>query len=184
MDTQESELISRALAGEQSAFGVLYAHHAGRAKAYFLRCGFGSADADDLTQTVFVRVFKSLHTFDAARGQFPAWLAAIVRNTARKHLRRRRSPACFDPELAEETLCGGDNPGPASEEREEIDALSECISALPSEPARIINLRYVEGRTTRGIADITGIAEATVRLRLSEAKDMLRRCLKSKGFLD
>ena len=87
MDTQELEVISRALGGEQNAFSLLYARHAGRAKAYFLRCGFGSADADDLTQTVFVRVFKSLHTFDAARGQFAAWLAAIVRNTARTRAR-------------------------------------------------------------------------------------------------
>jgi len=184
MGGKDTELIQRCLREEQSAFGLLYDGHAGWTKAYFLRCGFASADADDLTQAVFVRIFKSLRTFDPRRGSFCQWLAAITRNVARKQWRRRKATETFDPELAEEMLASPDNPGAMSETREELGALHECIASLPAELAHMISLRYVEGRTTRGIAAAADMPEATVRLRLNEARDMLRQCLQTKGFLD
>ncbi len=184
MDTEETELILRCLRGEQGAFDLLYGAYSGWAKAYFLRCGFTSTDSDDLTQAVFIRMFKSLHTFDPSRGGLRQWLGAIVRNMARKQWRRRKDTQNFDPELAEEMLVAPGNPVAMFETREELDALRECIATLPAELARIISLRYVDGRSTRGVAGAACIPEATVRLRLGEAKDMLRRCMESKGFSD
>ncbi len=184
MDAGDSELVLRCLWGDRAAFDPLYRAHAGRVKTYFLRCGFPEAFADDLTQDVFVRVLKSLHTFNPARGTFRQWLAAVTRNVARRRWERRADPESFDPELAEETLATYDNPGAASEEGERMNALGECVRALPPDLARLVRLRYVEGRTTRGIAAAVRMAEATVRLRLAEATDMLRRCMKSKGLID
>ena len=81
-------------------------------------------------------------------------------------------------------LAAPDNPGRSAAAREEADAVRDCIDALPDELARVVRLRYVAGRTTRGIAGATGIAEATVRLRLTEALRRLRRCLAAKGVLE
>ena len=184
MAGQDRELVERCLKGDQSACEALYAAHAGVVKAYFLRSGFPEAAADDLTQEAFVRAFGSLATFDADRGRIRAWLAAIARNVARREFSRRQEPQCFDPELAEETFAAPDNPGQAAEGREEARAVRECVDALPGELARIVGLRYVNGRTTRGIAAATGIPEATVRLRLGEAKEMLAECLQEKGLLE
>ena len=184
MDGEETALIVRCLRGDQRAFGLLYAAHAGSTKAYFLRCGFRPADADDLTQAVFVRAFRSLHTFDPARGAFRQWLGAVARNVARKQWRRRKDAENLDPELAEQMLASPDEPGALAESREEINALHDCITSLPPEPARIISLRYVEGLTTRGIAAATDVPEATVRLRMAQARDMLLKCLRAKGFMD
>ena len=103
---------------------------------------------------------------------------------ARKQWSRRPPPDHFDPELAEETLGVADNPGKAAAEQEEIDALRECIGRLSETLRHVVHLRYVDGRTTRGIAAETGIAEATVRLRLGEARAKLRNCLRSKGVLE
>lgn len=178
----ESDLVRRCLAGDDDAFASLHRTHAGRIKVYFKRSGFSPADADDLAQETFARAFKSLGGFDPARGPFGAWLSAIARNVARRHWGRRGPHAdSLDPELAEEMLSFRDHPGDSMQASEELDALARCIDALPRQLAAIIRLRYVTGLTTRGIAAETGLAEATVRLRLDEAVSLLRGCMAGKG---
>jgi len=164
-------------------FDALYAAHGRRVKAYFVRCGFSPADADDRTQEVFLRAFRSARTFDPARGAPGAWLAAIARNVARRHWSRPK-PANFDPELAEEVFAAAQNPGDKPELREEIDAVRACVELLPPELAKVVRLRYVEARTTRGIAAAVNMPEATVRLRLAEAMGKLRQCLRGRGVLE
>jgi RNA polymerase sigma-70 factor (ECF subfamily) len=180
----EQALIDRCLTGDESAFESLYAAHAGRVKAYLTRSGFDAPDADDLVQEVFVRVFRSLGTFDGQRGSFRAWLGAIARNVARKHWSRRPHWHLYSPELAEEVFAAADNPGAGPAAREEFRAVRACVEALPPEMANVIRLRYEDGRTTRGIAAATGMPESTVRSRLAEARAAVARCLKAKGFFD
>ena len=184
MDRNESELIARAAAGEDAAFQALYAGAAGRVRAYLRRSGFAPHDADDLAQETFLRAFKSIRTFDPQRGSFPSWVGAIARNVARRRWRRRAEPDSFDPDLAEEMFPAADNPSASPEAREEIEAVRACVDALPAELARVVRLRYVDGRTTRGIGAATGLPEATVRLRLKEAGAILAQCLKEKGFTE
>jgi len=181
VDDEQRQVIERAVSGDEGARKALYDAHARRVKAYFLRSGFAEADADDLVQETFVRAFRSLATYDAARGEFRAWLAAIARNAARRRWSARPAPESFDPELAEQTLTAPDNPGESAERLEEIDAVRGCIGELPGELKRVIRLRYVEGRTTRGIAAAVDRPEATVRLRLEEARRLIERCLRGKG---
>ena len=184
MRKSEEQWVSAYLAGEQGAADALYAAHSRRVMAYFTRSGFDAADAEDRTQETFVRAFRSLATFDTRRGTLSAWLGAVARNVARKHWRRRSSGEHFDPELAERVLEAPGNSGDLAEAREEIAAVRDCVDRLPDELGRIVRLRYVEARTTRGIAAATGISEATVRLRLSQARAELARCLRGKGVLE
>ncbi len=183
MGERDEELVERCRRGDRAAFESLYAAHAGRIKAYLLRSGFSPADADDQSQETFLRAYRSLATFDAARGTFAGWLGAIARNVARRHWNRRADARDFDPDLAERTLAAADNPHADAARREQADAVRDCVGRLPDELARIVRLRYVEARTTRGVAAAAGIPEATVRLRLAEARAALARCLKGKGVL-
>jgi RNA polymerase sigma-70 factor, ECF subfamily len=162
-------------------YDQLYADHAGRVRAYLHRCGFAPADVDDLAQDVFLRAFRSLHTFDAARGTAGQWLGAIVRNVARRQWSRRANAQTIDPELAEAVLADDGPAAEAPETREELAALRQCIAVLPPDLGRIVRLRYVDGLTTRGIGNAERLPEATVRLRLDDARAALTRCLKSKG---
>jgi len=180
---EERELTARVLAGEAGAFEALHAAHAGRVRAYLRRTGFSGADADDLAQEAFLRAFRSMRSFDPSRGSFRLWLGTIARNVARSRWHRRSQPESFDPDLAEEIFAAPANPRDAPEGREEAEAVRGCVDALPPELSRVVRLRYVESRTTRGIAEATGLPEATVRLRLKEATDILAACMKEKGFL-
>jgi RNA polymerase sigma-70 factor (ECF subfamily) len=180
MEPREAEWIARWQAGDRAAFDRIYARYAGWVMAYFRRSGFDPADADDLAQEVFVRVLKSIHTFDAARGAFVPWLATVARNVARRSWGGRPSPDHLDPEMAEAVFAAAEDAA-RPETREEIEALRDCIDALPQDLARFVRLRYVDGMTTRGMAEAERLPEATVRLRLGEAKALLEKCLQSKG---
>ena len=182
MSQEERQLVERCRAGDETACRSVHGLHAGRVIAYFLRSGFTPPDADDLAQDVFVRAFRALETFDPVRGTLRQWLGAIARNVARRHWQKRRQGEHFDTDLAEETFAAPANPGESPESREERQALAGCVEALPAELAQVIRLRYVEARTTRGIAAATTLPESTVRLRLKEAAEALEKCLRGKGF--
>ncbi len=180
METQE-QLIEDCLAGQQQAFEQLYSQHSGMVMAYLLRSGFSSTDAEDLTQDTFLRAARSLSTYDSRRGPFIGWLGAVARNVARRHWARRSRGELFDLEMIEDVVAGPQAPGAA--EAEEMEALRDCISNLPPQYRRLIELRYVDGLTTRAIAAAASVPEATTRSRLAEAKEMLMRCLSGKGFM-
>lgn len=177
-------IISRCLAGDDSAFNGLHAAFAARVKTYLLRRGFTAADADDLSQDVFTRVFKSFDTFDPVRGTFAQWLFTIAKNVARRRRQRLAAPEHCDAELAERVFDEARDPGEAAALQERIARLSECIDLLPEHLVNMIHLRYVAARTTRGVAAATGIPQTTVRLRLEQAFRELIRCLKSKGIFE
>jgi len=184
LSSQDAQQIDRCLAGDQEAFARLYETYARRIKAYFLRSGFDISAADDCVQETFLRVHSSLATFDPDRGAFSVWLYAIARNVTRRQWERRKQPDNFDAELAEQVFAVSDNPGLHAEAREEGNAVQACVEALPGELANIVRLRYVEARTTRGIGELTGLPESTVRLRLQQASDLLAQCLRSKGVIE
>ncbi len=183
-EPDEAVWVRQALAGQREGFNRLYAAHARRVKVYFLRSGFGQAEADDLTQDTFVRVYKSLSTFDPQRGRFGVWVSAIAKNVARRKWSARKQAGSLDPEMAEEILAGGDNPRAAAAAQEEIDAVRACIQRLDEDLQKIVRLRYVQGLTTRGMAGQLEMPEATVRLRLKEACGHIQRCLQTKGLLE
>lgn len=184
MDAKDLQLIQACRAGEEAARQRLYAAHAGRVMAYLLRSGFARADADDLLQETFLRVFRSLGTFDPAKGAFAGWLGAIARNVARRRWARRTDAERFDPELAEDTLLAKGLPDGDPASREEMGLLRAGIAELPEELRRVLELRYVEGLTTRAVGESAGLPEATVRRRLQEAFAALRARLRAAGVTE
>ncbi|MFP4053007.1 MAG: RNA polymerase sigma factor [Phycisphaerae bacterium] len=176
------QLVQSAAEGNEAAFRTLYARYARRTKAYFLRSGFSTHEADDLLQETFLRVHRSLRTFDPRRGQFGTWLGTIARNVVRKRWAKRKPLGeAYDPEIAAEVFAAEGNPGDSPETREAVAALNECIRQLKDEHAAVIRLRYVSALTTRGISEKLDMPESTVRLRLREAKGLLMQCLRGKG---
>lgn len=184
MHDQTEKLISQCLSGDAEAFESLYNAHAGRVVGYLLRCGFAHPDAQDLTQETFIRVFKSLGTFDSRRGSFSTWLSMIVRNVARRKWSQRKHGDNYDPELAEEMFAGPGNPHLTAEKREELAAVNRCVSELPDELGKLVEMRYVQGLTTRAIAAQSQLPEATVRMKLDQARGQVARCLRTKGIVE
>lgn len=185
MDDRDLVLVSRCLMGDASAFHELYEARAAGVMSYFVRCGFGPVESEDLTQETFIRAFKSLEGFDAQKGYFQQWLGAIARNMARRKWEGRRGGANpdYDAQVAASSLADDESADPArrAEDSEALAALAACVEGLSEADRQLVRLRYVEAMSTRGIAQTCGIPESTVRSRLDEACRHLAKCMKGKG---
>src|ERR1700741_4459371 len=121
-------------AGEESAFGSLVERH--RARAWRVARGLVGSDEDaqDLVQEAFLRVFRSLSTFDFDHG-FTTWLYRIVTNLAIDHLRKRRaaiSTAASSDEESDFDLPDESGPRPSAglEHLELAKEVEACLASL------------------------------------------------------
>ena len=118
-------------------------------------------EAEDAVQDAFV---KYLERAPKDVENPAAWLMRVLVNGCKSRLRLQWRQVTQLPE---------DLPAPSPEEREELEELWQ----LPPEERAAIHLFYYEGYSTREIAAMTGVAEGTVRSRLSRARERLRKLL-------
>lgn len=157
-------LVEAARRGNRSAFGALYERY-GRMVHGVLLARVPPADADDLTQDVFLIAWRRLRSLrDPAA--FGGWLATIARRRAIDHLRRTRD----EVELEEAHLgCDGHDP--------EAHAALAALRGLPPAYRETLVLRLVEGMTGPEIAERTGLTPGSVRVNLHRGMKLLRRRL-------
>jgi RNA polymerase sigma-70 factor (ECF subfamily) len=184
--TAEAALIQRCAAGEQSACAELVASHERMVYqlAYHL---LGDRDeALDLSQEVFLRVFRTLPSF---RGQsaLKTWIYRIAINQARNRQRwwRRRRRADQVPleqhvvehgELAQPT--DTDSPHRALARKELAARLWAALDGLPFDQRTVVVLREIDGLSYEEIAESLDVAIGTVKSRLTRARQTLRRELR------
>ncbi|HEY2433740.1 MAG TPA: sigma-70 family RNA polymerase sigma factor [Vicinamibacterales bacterium] len=179
--TSDSDLITRAAAGEGEAFHALVERH--RAMVYRVAYQFAGHhhDAEDIAQDVFIKVYRSLDRFrhDA---QVTSWLYRIVMNACIDH-RRRNSPAGWAPfnEDAELKMVNTPEEGPGPEEQAYGGQIGEVlageIARLPPGQRLVFTMRHHEGLKLSEIADALGLAEGTVKRQLHAAVHRLRAAL-------
>ena len=134
-------------------------------------------DAEDLTQEVFVRVFRSVHTFTP--GTFEGWLHRITTNAFLDQARRKqriRFDALSD-ERAARLVSSSAAPEAAYADRTFDADVELALAELPPEFRVAVVLCDVEGLTYDEIADITGAKLGTVRSRIHRGRALLREAL-------
>ena len=171
----------------EANFGRLHELHVRRIRNFFLQRGFAKEEADDLTQDVFLRVFRGIASFRLESG-FKTWLFEIADHVYQNELRRRGAGKRKGWETSIETG-GQDEDGkpaaiepPPSEpralkdvlDREQAEALSRAIQDLPEQMRTCFLLRYSQGRKYKEIAVIMKISIDTVKAHLFQAKKRLR----------
>jgi RNA polymerase sigma factor (sigma-70 family) len=149
-------------------FQTLLAEHAGIV-AKITRAYTRDPDSRrDLAQEIAAQLWRAFASYDARRGKFSTWMYRIALNVAISHLRRA---APFEP-LADHDLAA---PGAPADDR--VDALYACIRGL--EPLkRALVVLYLEDRSYQEIAEVLGITEANVAVKLNRVKHELRAQLK------
>ena len=138
------------------------------------------ADASDLTQEAFIRVYRAWRSFQPGTS-FLSWIYRIVTNLHRDELRRRKGR--FQEEIPEDNApqeFGGQRPlavTPIEEyvERQLGEPLSRALAQLSTEQRQVIVLADLEEYSYQEIADIMGCSIGTVRSRLHRARALLRR---------
>ena len=166
----DRELAKRATAGDAGALEALYRRHAGRVYALALRMTADERTAEELTQDVWVRVWRKL---DGYRGDaaFTTWLHRVTVNLVRDRGRSRSR------RLERERLTGDParhDPGASPRSFEDRAALEAAIRELPERARHVFVLYDVEGYAHAEIAELLDIAEGTSKAHLHRARKALR----------
>ena len=175
----EGGVVERILAGDREAFGELVSRYHRVVFSVAYRMTGTRAEAEDLCQDVFLRVYQNLNRFDRGRPLGP-WLRKITCNRALNHLRRRQlerglfhesdsEPAGLDSPAA------GEDPAQRLARSERADRLGRAMEALPPRQRLAVTLKYVEELTADEIAEALGAPRNTVKTWLLRARETLRR---------
>jgi RNA polymerase sigma-70 factor (ECF subfamily) len=160
--------VARAREGDMDALQWLYVRYADRVFRS-ARSVLGDADAaQDVTQTVFVKLMTRLDRYEQREAPFGAWLARVTRYAALDHLRRQR--AAREAALPDdgERLAADDGGG------EHRRSLSEALGQLPHAQAEVVVLRHVVGLTPSEIAVRLHRTESSVHNLHNRARRTLR----------
>ncbi|KAA1418720.1 RNA polymerase sigma factor SigE [Nocardioides humilatus] len=151
--------------------------HSDRVFRLALRLTGNRHDAEDLTQEVFVRVFRSLHTYQP--GTFEGWLHRITTNLFLDQARRRQRIRfdALSEERAARIASAAAGPDLAYVDRTFDDDVEAALSALPPDFRAAVVLCDIEGLTYEEIAEILGAKLGTVRSRIHRGRAMLRAAL-------
>jgi RNA polymerase sigma-70 factor (ECF subfamily) len=182
-DAADSRLTGLALAGAQDAYRELLRRYERPVFNLVLQIVGGRADAEDLTQEVFVKAFRALRQFDPAR-RFSSWLFKIAHNHALDHLRKSRAPAVSidTDEHAETLVADGPSPADLTERARLADALRGAIGRLRVEYREAVVLRYQEDLSHEDIADVMGVPVGTVKTYLHRARKDLALVMGAAGW--
>ena len=179
----ESELIERCLRGEQGAWDDLIRQYGRRVYALCYRFTNRENDAQDLTQEVFLRVFRTLGSFRAGEGCFGVWLTRLTRNLLVDHYRRtkqERVTDALDDKLAvlEERTAQSARTDGLLAGREAGELLQAALQKLSPELREAVILRDLQEMEYREIAQVLQVPEGTVKSRLNRGRAELARVLK------
>jgi len=129
-------------------------------------------DAADILSLAFVKAFKSLHSYDAAKGNFHGWLKKIVVNEALDHIRQRSRFTTHELEDADEPIINS-----AIVEATDAAEIMHFIRQLPPATHAVFVLYAIEGYAHKEVAAELGISEGTSKWHLSEARKFLQNKL-------
>ena len=140
-----------------------------------------SADAEDITQEVFVKVHTNLHRHDSTVSSLKTWIYRIAINQSLDFLKARRARKRFAfitslfKNSGEAEAVHFDHPGVALEDKEELKALFAMINRLPGRQKTVLILSKIEERSQKEIAEIMGLGVKALESLLQRAKENLRR---------
>jgi RNA polymerase sigma-70 factor (ECF subfamily) len=180
----DAELVRRAQRGEVDAYEELVRRYQGIAQRTAHLIAGGSADAEDAAQTAFVKAYYALGRFEADR-PFRPWLLRIVANEAKNRKRWLSRHATL--ELSEDREAAAEPAEPASPEaaaleRERRQVLLGAVNRLRPEDREVIACRYFLELSEVETAEVLGVAQGTVKSRLSRALVRLRTAMVAAGM--
>lgn len=186
MSGQEAGLVRRCLAGDEKAYRELVEQYQPQVYSLALRMVRRPADAEDVTQETFVRMFRALSRYDPTRS-FAAWLLTIATRLSIDHIRRRKvspipltqrdrdSEEEYDIEVEDSGLRPDESAAWAEEERRTAD----LIDSLPPHYRIVVVLRHQQDLSYEEIAEALHMPLGTVKARIHRARALLKARLES-----
>ncbi len=184
----DTQLVERCLEGDDAAWEDLVKVYTRRVYAICYRFTGADHEAQDLTQEVFLRVFRSLKSFRSGEGSFQVWLTRLTRNLLIDHYRRTKLDRMSDsieeqmPVLEEKTAMSARTDGLLAG-REASEVLQAALQKLSPDLRETVILRDLEEMEYREIARILNVPEGTVKSRLNRGRAELARVLRRQNVM-
>jgi RNA polymerase sigma-70 factor (ECF subfamily) len=178
VELAEEQLVARAQRGDADAFGDLYERHLNAIYRYvFYRVG-DVAEAEDLTEVVFLKAWEALDSYEVREVPFAAWLYRIAHNAIVDRHRKHRETLSLDAywPLHDETA----GPEDRLDARERLEALTDALSKLAPDHQQVLALRFISGLSHAEASRVLNRTEEAVRVLQHRALNALRKLLDEK----
>jgi RNA polymerase sigma-70 factor (ECF subfamily) len=181
-------LLHRCMDGDSGAWAEMVRTHQKRVYGLCYRFTGNAADAEDLTQDVFLKIYSNLGSFDAARGSLPVWITTMTRNLLVDNFRRTRNQRATgslddgwdqSDELkpADRLVAVGPSPHDFAARKELANMVQGALAKVSVELREAVILRDLQDLDYKEIAQVLAIPEGTVKSRISRGRAELARLL-------
>ena len=182
-------LVRRCVAGDAVAWEEIVQRYHRRIYNICYRFAGTSDDAQDLTQDVFIKMYRTLSSYDVERGAFMTWVTTMTRNLLVDHFRKTKQDRVTDsidaaPSEHEDAMPLSDQiedkalpPDARVQSRETGEAVHEALQKLSPELREAVILRDLQDMDYREIAAILKVPEGTVKSRINRGRAELARLL-------
>ena len=182
-------LVRRCIAGDAVAWEEIVQRYHRRIYNICYRFAGSADDAQDLTQEVFIRMYRTLNSYDVARGAFMTWVTTLSRNLLVDHFRKTKhdrltdsldTTASDNPDamtLSDRIPDEGPAPDSGVQSRETRDAVHQALQKLSPELREAVILRDLQDMDYREIATVLKVPEGTVKSRINRGRAELARLL-------
>jgi RNA polymerase sigma-70 factor (ECF subfamily) len=188
LETDWSQIVRHCMDGDSGAWAELVRTHHRRVYGLCYRFTGNGADAEDLTQEVFLKVYSNLSRFDTVRGSLQVWITTMTRNLLVDNFRRtrnQRATGSLDEgwESIEELkpvdrlMAGGPSPQESAAQKELAKMVQDALARVSVDLREAVILRDLQDMDYKEIAQVLGIPEGTVKSRISRGRAELARLL-------
>jgi len=183
-----SQTVRLCMNGDSGAWAELVRTHHRRVYGLCYRFTGNPADAEDLTQDVFLKIYSNLASFDTGRGSLQVWITTMTRNLLVDNFRRtrnQRATSSLDDgwETTEELrpidrlTASGPSPHESAAQKELAKMVQNALARVSVELREAVILRDLQDMDYKEIAQVLSIPEGTVKSRISRGRAELARLL-------
>jgi RNA polymerase sigma-70 factor (ECF subfamily) len=183
----DAQLVEQCLRGEGLAWEELVRRHTRRIFNLCYRFTGRRPEAEDLTQEVFLRVYRTLGSYRSGHGAFTTWMTSVTRNLLIDHYRRTkrdRMTSSLENEMAhvEQKESSAPRPDHVAASSELSVQLQRVLRQLSPELREAVILRDLQGLDYKEIQDVLQVPEGTVKSRINRGRIELARMLQELGI--
>ena len=183
MQTTDAELVKQCLAGDHGAWETIVRQYTQRVYNLAYRFTGRFDEAEDLTQEIFLKIYRTLTTYRSESGALVTWIVRVGRNHLIDHYRKYKTERTHTDSLeveyekAEENPARYANPAQALEQRELSERVHQALLRVSEDLREAVILRDLEEFTYEEIADMLKLPLGTVKSRINRGRVELARIL-------
>lgn len=176
----EAQLVAGLHSGDEAAIAQIYAEYGRTVFGYLLRTLADRGDAEDVQQKVFTEVWSRGPSYDPERASLLTWIMQIARSRAIDQLRKHRPEPVDEIEnFPTEQLVDSGFTDVLTDQWQ----MAHFLQRLPKEESEMLRARFYHGKSQAQIAEETGIALGTVKMRMVDGLRRMRQMLEEENAL-